>query len=93
MATVDSASKEPLLSFPCQIAVKVLGRNIPEFRAAATDIVRRHYADLRDAAVSEQRSRNDAYVSLTFVVNAQNRKEIDALYRELTASDEILMVL
>jgi len=49
--------------------------------------------DLLDAAVSEQLSRNDAYVSLTFVVNAQNREEIDALYRELTASDEILMVL
>jgi putative lipoic acid-binding regulatory protein len=93
VAPVDSASADSPLSFPCEIAVKVLGPNIPEFRAAARDIVSRHYMGFRDAAVSEQLSRNDAYVSLTFVVNAQNREEIDALYRELTASDEILMVL
>ncbi len=93
MAPVNSASDESPLSFPCEIAVKVLGRNDPEFRAHATDIVRRHYVDLPDDAISEQLSRKDAYLSLTFVVNAQSRDEIDALYRELTASDEIMMVL
>ena len=93
MATVDSVSAESALSFPCEIAVKVLGRNVPEFRAEAEDIVRKHYADLSDDAVGDQLSRKDAYLSLTFVVNAQSREEIDALYRELTASDEILMVL
>ncbi len=93
MATVDSAPEESPLSFPCEIAVKVLGRNAPEFRAEARNIVGRHYADLPEDAISEQLSRKDAYLSLTFVVNAQSREEIDALYRELTASDEILMVL
>lgn len=86
-------SEESLLDFPCELAVKVLGRNSPVFRTEARNIVCRHYADLCDAAVSEQHSRNDAYLGLTFVVRAQNREEIDALYRELTASDEILMVL
>ena len=93
MATIDSASDESPLTFPCEIAVKVLGRNDPEFRAEARDIVYRHYADLPDAAITEQLSRKDAYLSLTFVVNAQSREEIDALYRELTSSDGILMVL
>lgn len=93
MAPIDSASDESPLVFPCEIGVKVLGRNIPEFRAHAREIVQRHYADLPDEAITEQLSRKDAYLSLTFVVNAQSRDEIDALYRELTASDEILMVL
>jgi len=90
---IDSDSEESLLNFPCELPVKVLGPNVPAFRTEAKDIVRRHYAGLRDAAISEQHSRNDAYLSLTFVVNAQNREEVDALYRELSASDEILMVL
>ncbi len=93
MAPVNPAPDASPLSFPCEIAVKVLGRNESGFRAAATGIVRRHYAQLSEAAVSEQLSRKDAYLSLTFVVSAQSREEIDALYRELTASDEILMVL
>ena len=84
---------ESLLVFPCELAVKVLGRNLPAFRDAARQIVSRHYAEIGDDQISEQHSRNDAYVSLTFIVNAQSREEIDALYRELTASDEILMVL
>lgn len=86
-------AEETLLSFPCEIPVKVLGRNVPEFRAKVESIVRRHYAELGDAAISEQLSRRDAYLSLTFIVNAQSRDEVDALYRELTASSEVLMVL
>lgn len=92
MAPVNPAPDASPLSFPCEIAVKVLGRNESGFRAAATGIVRRHYAELSEGP-SEQLSRKDAYLSLTFVVSAQTREEIDALYRELTASDEILMVL
>ena len=93
MATVDSKPEESPLSFPCEIAVKVLGNNDSAFRAHAKEIVSRHYPDLPENAVSEQLSRKDAYLSLTFVVTAQSREEIDALYRELTNSDEILMVL
>lgn len=81
------------LSFPCEIPVKVLGRNVPEFRAEVSSIVRRHYSEIGDAAISEQFSRKESYLSLTFIVTAQSRDEVDALYRELTASDEILMVL
>lgn len=84
---------EPLLKFPCEIPVKVLGRNDSEFRAAAWSIVQRHYAEVDDGRVSEQQSRNSAYLSLTFVVPAQSRQEVDALFRELTASDDIMVVL
>ena len=81
------------LDFPCELPIKVLGRNDQSFRAAVTSIVRRHYGDLDAARVSEQHSRNSSYLSITFVVQAQSRDEIDALYRELTASDDIMLVL
>ena len=86
-------SEESLLSFPCELPVKVLGRNDPVFREAAWTIVRSHYADLPEERVTEQPSRENSYVSLTFIVPAQSREEIDALYRELTASDDIMVVL
>lgn len=86
-------AEESLLQFPCEIPVKVLGRNRAEFRVAASRIVRRHYADLADDRISEQHSRNRAYVSLTFVVYARSREEIDALYRDLTADDDVMLVL
>lgn len=84
---------ESLLSFPCELPVKVLGRNAPTFRDEARSIVRKHYAEIGEEAISVQHSRNETYLAMTFIVSAQSREEVDALYRELTASDEILMVL
>ena len=83
---------DELLSFPCELPIKVLGRNEPSFREAAIRIVRSHYEDLDDARISEQSSRNNSYLSLTFVVLAPSREAADALFRDLTSSAEIMMV-
>jgi hypothetical protein len=85
-------SEDGLLSFPCDLPIKVLGRNDAVFRDAAFRIVQDHFRDLDDAQVSEQESRNRSYLSLTFIVRAQSRAQADALFRELTASDDIIMV-
>ena len=81
------------LTFPCELAVKVFGRNDSSFRATSVDIVRKHYSALSGEDVREQPSRNGNYLSLTFHVFAQSRDEIDALYRELTAAQDIVMVI
>ena len=86
-------SDDGLLTFPCELPIKVVGRNSAEFRDITTSIVGRHYAEFAVRRTSEQPSRNGAYVSLTFVVHVQSREEIDALYRELTSIEEIVMVL
>jgi uncharacterized protein len=86
-------SEESLLSFPCELPIKVLGRNDTAFRDAAWSIVRSHYAEVAEDRVTEQQSRRNSYLSLTFIVYAQSREEVDALYRELTARDEIMVVL
>lgn len=85
--------EESILTFPCDIAIKVFGLNDDTFRAAARAMVRSHFPDLVEADVSEQLSREQKYSSLTITVRAQSRAQIDALYRELTASADVLMVL
>jgi hypothetical protein len=80
-----------LLSFPCDLPIKVLGRNHAAFRGAAETIVRAHYGDA--FTLTEHASRNGNYVSLTITVRAQSRAEVDAVYHALVASDDILMVL
>jgi len=84
---------ESLLQFPCDLPVKVFGRNADDFRRAALSIVERHFGELGTENVSEQLSRRESYSSLTIVVRAESREQIDALYRELTSSADILMVL
>jgi len=84
---------ESVLKFPCDVPVKIFGRNEAPFRRAALSIVERHFGEAGTENVSEQLSRRESYASLTVVVRAESREQIDALYRELTSSADILMVL
>ena len=80
-----------VLAFPCELPIKVLGRNETAFREAAIAIVRAHYGD--EHRVAEQLSREGSYLSLTITVRAASRAQIDAFYNELVAAPQILMVL
>ena len=84
---------DSLLQFPCELPIKVFGRNAGAFRQTTLSIVERHFGELKAGDVSEQLSRQKSYASLTIVVRAESRAQMDALYRELTANAEILMVL
>ena len=79
------------LTFPCELPIKVLGRNEAAFRDAAIAIVRAHYGDAH--RVAEQSSREGAYLSLTITVPAASREQIDAVYLDLVAAPQILLVL
>jgi putative lipoic acid-binding regulatory protein len=79
-----------LLEFPCEVPIKVFGRNEPMFRDHVIAIVSRHYAE---HAVAERTSGKGSYSSLTITVRASTREELDAVYHELVASEQILMVL
>jgi hypothetical protein len=86
-----SDSPESLLKFPTDVPVKVFGRNDKKFRAAAARITRAHYGDAH--TVVEHLSKKGNYLSLTITVHAESRMQIDAMYSDLVASDEVIMVI
>jgi len=79
--------------FPCDVPVKVFGRNDEAFRKAVTDIARLCFPDLEDVQVRERLSRGDRFLSITLTVWVEERMQIDALYTALTAHADVLMVL
>ena len=83
---------DTLLTFPCDVPIKVFGRNAPGFRDQVIAILDDHF-DLDEDAVGERESRGGSYLSLTITVPAETREQIDAAYRALTATEQILMVL
>lgn len=82
-----------LLDFPCDFPIKVMGRKAPGFAQAVTDIVRRHAPDFDPATVEMRPSRQGRYLSVTCVVRAASRHQLDALYQELCDSPGVVMVL
>jgi putative lipoic acid-binding regulatory protein len=79
--------------FPCEVPVKVFGRNTDAFRDVVLAIVRSHFPQLAEEDVAERLSRKDRYVSLTVTVWVESKGQIDALYTELTAHEAVLMLL
>jgi putative lipoic acid-binding regulatory protein len=84
---------ESLLEFPCDLPIKVFGRNQADFRATVLSIIRAHCDLTAEHAITEQLSREGRFVSLTVSVRAETRAQIDAVYVALTASDVVLMAL
>lgn len=86
-------SKPSPLEFPCLFPVKVFGRDEDEFEALVVSILRRHVPDLHPENVSSRSSDGGKYLAVTATFIAESRKQLDALYMELSAQDRVLMVL
>ena len=79
--------------FPCDYAIKAMGLAEPGFDALIVEIIRRHVDDIREGAVTSRPSRNGKYVSVTVLIEAHSRTQLDAIYADLTAHEKVLMRL
>jgi putative lipoic acid-binding regulatory protein len=70
-----------------------MGRASPDFRRLTRDIVERHAGTLSDSQIVERLSKDENFIALTFTIRASSREQLDALYRELTASEDVLIAL
>jgi len=86
------AASSPL-AFPCDFPIKVMGRKQPGFAQAVTDIVRKHAPEFDPATIEMRPSRQGRYLSVTCVLRATSREQLDALYRELCDHPAVVMVL
>jgi putative lipoic acid-binding regulatory protein len=85
--------QDSLLEFPCVFPIKAMGRSDSGFEARALAIVRRHVPDFDAEGMRTVASRKGNYLSVTITIQASSREQLDNLYRELTACEELLMVL
>ena len=81
------------LAFPCDFPIKVMGRKQPGFAQAVTDIVVKHAPDFDPATVEMRPSRKGRYLSVTCILRATSREQLDALYQELCDHPAVVMVL
>src|SRR5574340_1188451 len=84
---------ETLLTFPTDFPIKIMGERRDDFAQTMVELVRRHAPDFRAETVEMRVSRNGNYLSVTCVVRATSRAQLDALYREITAHPWVKMAL
>lgn len=81
------------LEFPCEFPLKVMGRDEKGFRDHVLALVMEQAGEKAVVSVRDRESRGGRFISLTVTVRAQNRPQLDAIYRELHASPRVLMTL
>ena len=81
------------MKFPCEISVKAMGKNTPEFESHVVALVRSHYPDLKESDVHSNPSKNGNYLAVTTKIIASDRAHADRIYQTLTDDDLVVMAI
>jgi putative lipoic acid-binding regulatory protein len=85
--------KESLIEYPCDFPLKVFGEAQQGFAQAIASVVQAHAQDFDSTTIEMRSSSNARYISLTCVIRATSREQLDNLYRDLTSHPMVKMVL
>jgi uncharacterized protein len=82
-----------LIEYPCDFPVKILGHTQAGFAQAVVEVVKRHAPDFDAATLELRTSKRRNYLSVTCVIRATSREQLDGLYQELCDHPMVVMVL
>ena len=82
-----------ITEYPCDFPIKILGHTRAGFAQSILEVVRRHAPEFDGAAMEMRSSKRGKYLSLTCVIRARSREQLDGLYRELCDHPMVVMVL
>lgn len=89
----DASQGETLLEFPCKFPVKAMGRSDEGFEAMVTGIVLAHAEMYAGEQVTTNSSGAGKYTSVTVVIEALSKDQLDRIYQDLTDCEHILLAL
>ena len=87
------SAETQLLAYPCDFPIKILGHTRAGFAQAILEVVKRHAPDFDGAGMEMKTSKRGKYLSLTCVIRATSREQLDGLYQELCDHPMVVMVL
>jgi putative lipoic acid-binding regulatory protein len=83
----------PKIEFPCDYPIKVLGRSSDKFQSVVLEVLERHAPGFDQGTVAIKASRKGTFSSLTVIITATGREQLDALHRDLLATGQVNMVI
>lgn len=79
--------------FPCDFTIKVFGNASDQLAPIVLQLIQKHIPGLTRDAIQTRTSENGKYFALTIHLVAESREQLDAIYRDLSASPDVLMAL
>jgi hypothetical protein len=79
--------------FPTVFPLKVMGANQDDFVSLVVGIIQKHALISSEEVISSRLSRGGKFISVTVHVMAESQEQLDAIYRELSSHERVLMML
>jgi putative lipoic acid-binding regulatory protein len=83
----------PRIEFPCDYPIKVMGETCEEFRQHVFTVMEKHAPGFDQTKVSIRDSRKATYQSVTVVITATGKDQLEAIFVDLKTSSRVRMVL
>jgi putative lipoic acid-binding regulatory protein len=87
------SDQQSALQFPCSFPIKALGKAGLELDILVVEIIRRHAPDFGEGAVTLRPSKGGKFISVTVTIQATSKKQLDAIYQDLSDCPEVMMAL
>lgn len=89
---MDKDNESPI-KFPCIFPIKIMGKTDSNLIEKVVPIFEKYSQNFNKESIRTNESSKGNYISLTVMVNAVSKEQLDNIYMELTALKETLMVL
>jgi putative lipoic acid-binding regulatory protein len=87
------SAEDTALEFPCRFPVKAMGLNADDFCDHVLHLLREYSAHFDASELQLHSSRTGRYLSITLVIEAQSKAQLDAIYQILSEDARVLVAL
>lgn len=88
-----SEEEAPKIEFPCDYPIKVLGEAHPELHAHIFQVMDTHAPGFDRTKITIRDSSKGRWQSMTLVITATGKPQLDVIFAELKTSSRVKMVL
>lgn len=91
--TLPNGKKKPKIEFPCKYPIKILGESNESYIQDVLEIVSKFSPSFDNESVSFRKSKKGNFCSITIVIDATGKDQIEDLYKALKDSGLVKMVI
>lgn len=81
------------MDFPCDFVIKIMGAATANLEVELLPTLKKHIPNIQPSDISVRDSKGAKFKSISVKLKAQSQEQLDALYREISARPDVLMVL
>jgi len=93
MKEIEPHTAPPLINFPCDFAIKVVGETHETFSATIIELIQRVVPGFTTDHIEMRASSAGRYISLTCTVYVLSQDQLDDVYRLLSAHPMVKFAL